>query len=307
MLPAPEQDPDVDVVITEIGGTVGDIEGQPFLEAIRQFRLEQPFEDTASVHLTLVPYIATRPARSRPSRRSIRCANCAASASSPTSWSAAAKESRSGADARRKIALFCNLPPGATSSTPQDADSIYEVPLNYERAGTSTSPDVPPPAAWSPRTPELDGLAQAWCNVVLNPPDTRAHRHRGQVHRAEGRLQEHHREPSSTPASPTTRPSSRCGSIRRASRARRSASSKHQAEMFDDCHGILVPGGFGDRGIQGKVNAIRYARKHKHPVPGHLPGAAVRADRDRAQTWSVWTRPAAPNSIGATPSIRSST
>ena len=97
-----------DVVITEIGGTIGDIEGLPFLEAIRQFALEVGAGNSLFIHVTLVPFIAS-PARSRPSRRSRASPSCARSASAAHPRFAAAR-SRSSKEVREKISMFCNVP-----------------------------------------------------------------------------------------------------------------------------------------------------------------------------------------------------
>ena len=124
---------DEDFVLCEIGGTVGDIESLPFLEAIRQMGNELGRDRSMFVHLTLLPYISTSAASSRPSRRSIRSRNCCRSAFSPTCC-CAARDRPIPQSERRKIALFCNLREEAVIPA-LDVDTIYEVPLSYHEQG----------------------------------------------------------------------------------------------------------------------------------------------------------------------------
>ena len=186
ILPAKEN-PEVDVIITEIGGTVGDIESLPFLEAIRQFRLEQAPGDTASMHLTLVPYIAAAgEIKTKPTQHSVRELR---SIGIQPDFLVCRSDNPIGDDARRKIGLFCNLAVDHVFDA-CDVKSIYQVPLNLhaqnfdqlfcDRLGLETS------------DPGSDRLGTHGSRR-LESGRQGAHRHRRQVHRIEGCLQEHHR------------------------------------------------------------------------------------------------------------------
>jgi len=274
LLPA-ETDPEVDVIITEIGGTVGDIESLPFLEAIRQIRLDLPQGDSVSMHLTLVPYIeAAGEIKTKPTQHSVREMR---SIGIQPDFLMCRSVMPIGEDARRKIGLFCNLPVQHVFDG-QDAKSIYEVPLNLraqnmdglvcERLGLET--EAPDMAEW-----------ERMCSVILNPPDkvkiaivgkyielkdayksiTESFVHAGIPNHVGVDL---------VWVDSETLEGSEVGQGK-------------LNEVFRDCHGILVPGGFGDRGIEGKVSAIRYARQKKIPFLGICLGlqcAMIEIGRD---------------------------
>ncbi len=259
MLPA-QNDPSVDVVITEIGGTVGDIESLPFLEAIRQFRLEQDPQDSASVHLTLVPYIAAAgEIKTKPTQHSVRELR---SIGIQPDFLMCRTSQPIGDDARRKIALFCNLPVSHVFDG-RDAKSIYEVPLNIheqrfdellcKRLGLETEePDL---EAW-----------RRMVSVILNPPD----RVRIAIVGKYIELKDAYK--SITEAFIHAGIPNHVGVdqvwIDSESLENDDVGDARLREIFADCHGILVPGGFGDRGILGKVNAVRFARENRIPFFG---------------------------------------
>jgi len=121
-----------DVLITEIGGTVGDIEGMPFLEAIRQFRLEEPVENTTSVHVTLVPFLnAVGEFKSKPTQHSVKALQAAGIQPNVIICRSLKPLPE---NVRRKISLYSNIPYEAVISSP-DIEVIYELPLLYERQG----------------------------------------------------------------------------------------------------------------------------------------------------------------------------
>ena len=124
---------DVDVVITEVGGTVGDIEILPFLEAIRQFRLDVGRDNVCYVHVTLVPVHRSVAASRRPSPPSTRSPSCAAAASSPTPSCAAATPPISDG-LKRKISNLCDVPVDAVVNA-ADAGNLYEIPLVLHEEG----------------------------------------------------------------------------------------------------------------------------------------------------------------------------
>ena len=271
----PAEGGDVDVVITEIGGTVGDIESLPFLEAIRQFRLEQAPEDTASVHLTLVPYIeAAGEIKTKPTQHSVR--ELRSIGIQPDFLICRARD-RLTDDARRKIALFCNLPPAHVIDGP-DARSIYEVPLNFHEQAFDgllcrrLALDVPPAdlAEWERMVKEL-----------LNPPETVRIAVVGKYVELHERLDDvlvgvvHAGIPNRVGVEQVW--------IDAVGLEGPEVGERRMAETFAGVHGILVPGGFGDRGIMGKVAAVRYARERKIPFLGICLGlqcAMIEIGRD---------------------------
>ncbi len=275
-LPA-EKNPDVDVVITEIGGTVGDIESLPFLEAIRQFRLDRPMNDTASVHLTLVPYIPTAgEIKTKPTQHSVRELR---SIGIQPDFLMCRTEKPIGEDARSKIALFCNLPKSSVMDG-TDAESIYEVPLNLhaqdfdrllcERLGLETEePDLEP-----------------WRKLVigiLNPPEKVKIAIVGKYVELKDAYKSitesfvHAGIPNHVGVDLVWVDS---GDLEKSE-----VGERRMREIFHDIHGILIPGGFGDRGIEGKIAAVRFARQNKLPFFGICLGlqcAIIEIGRDLA-------------------------
>lgn len=274
LLPA-RDNPDVDVVITEIGGTVGDIESLPFLEAIRQFRLELPPGDSASVHLTLVPYIAAAgEIKTKPTQHSVRELR---SIGIQPDFLLCRADRAIGDAARRKIALFCNLPPESVFDG-RDVESIYEVPLNLhaqafdrllcERLGLTTpEPDL---TEW-----------KRMVSVILNPPDkvriaiVGKYTELRDAYKSISESFIHAGIPNHVGVEEVW--------VDAEDLEGEEVGDRRLNDIFAGCHGILVPGGFGDRGIPGKVNAIRYARENKIPFLGICLGlqcAMVEIGRD---------------------------
>jgi len=246
---------DVDVVLVEIGGTVGDIESQPFLEAIRQFKLELGLGNAINMHLTYVPYIkAAGELKSKPTQHSVKELRvlgiqpevllCRAEQEIPQSL-------------KEKIALFCSVTPDAVFSC-KDASTIYEVPLNLNIEGldakvasllnlNNTKPDLSP-----------------WFNLIH-----RIHHPESAVRIAiVGKYVEFKESYKSL-----------IESLHHAGYGLETEVElkwvegeqlEHQdpAQQLHDCDGILVPGGFGVRGTQGMIRAIRYAREKRIPFFG---------------------------------------
>ncbi len=276
-LPA-QRDPAPDVVITEIGGTVGDIESLPFLEAIRQLRLELPPPDTCSVHLTLVPYIETAgEIKTKPTQHSV--AELRSIGIQPDFLICRARQPI-GDDARRKIALFCNLPPEYVFDG-QDVRSIYEVPLNFHRQRMDDlvcrrlhlePPHAADLAEWERMT-----------RIILDPPD----RVRIAIVGKYVELKDAYKSitESFVHAGIPHHVGVEMVWIDSESLQGREVGDRKLADALRDCHGLLVPGGFGDRGIQGKINAIRHAREQKLPFLGLCLGlqcAIIDIGRDLA-------------------------
>ena len=246
----------VDVAIVEIGGTVGDIESLPFLEAIRQIRLELPRNAAMVLHLTYVPYIkAARELKTKPTQHSVK--ELREIGIQPdillcrTEWSLTPS-------VREKIALFCNVHPESVIEAP-DADTIYEVPLDLHEGELDALVleilDLTAPEAdlteWRnmvesrSRRPRSAAPSRWWASTPIFATPTRASS-----------------RPSPTAGRPTTPPCGSAGSTPRRSRRRA------PTELLDDVDGVLVPGGFGDRGIEGKVAAVRWAREKQIPFFG---------------------------------------
>lgn len=244
-----------DVVITEIGGTVGDIESLPFLEAIRQMRQEVGYENSLYIHVTLVPYLqAAGELKTKPTQHSVK--ELGGIGISPDIL-VCRSEHEIPEDIRAKIGLFCNLPSDRVFQN-LNARSIYEVPLMLHEEGLDS------------KVCELLGLEDKHCDLTewkamvhrqLNPiqettialvgkyvelPDAylsivEALTHGGIAHQAKVHIQW----------------------IQAAD-----LTQQNIAEALAGCHGVLVPGGFGSRGLEGKQIAIQYAREHKIPFLG---------------------------------------
>ena len=246
----------VDVVIVEIGGTVGDIESLPFLEAIRQMRLELGAENTLFVHVTLVPYIAAAgELKTKPTQHSVK--EMLGIGIQPDIL-LCRSERRISAELKRKIALFCNVAESCVISM-EDVKTIYEVPVELSKEGLD---------AQITRLLRLeDGLAnmQPWMEMLQ-----RLHHPKGDVRIAivgkyvqledaykslreallHGGLAHNHKTviewiESEEIDSP--------------------AAAEKRLKGYD---GILVPGGFGKRGIQGMVYTIQFAREQRIPFFG---------------------------------------
>ena len=247
---------DTDFVIVEIGGTVGDIEGLPFLEAIRQLGNELDPRRSLFVHLTLVPYIPSAgELKTKPTQHSVKellglgvrpsILLCRCDRPIPD-------------DARRKIALFCNLRRDAVIPT-IDADTIYRVPLNLHEEGFDREvcrhfglDDAP--------EPDLDGWREI-CQRATQPD--------GEV-----RIAIVGKYTSLLDAYKSLGEALTHGGIANNVRVRMEWIDSEVFEREDavhhltGVHGILVPGGFGERGAEGKIQAARFAREHNVPYFG---------------------------------------
>ena len=246
---------DVDVVITEVGGTVGDIESLPFLEAIRQVRKDVGEENVCYIHVTLVPYLRTsEELKTKPTQHSV--AELRSRGILPEII--VVRSDRPIDDsARRKISLFCDVEPDAVINA-LDVANIYAVPLALREAGLDTvvcrelrleSPD-PDLEEWETMvnamaTPKGEvtigivgkyvDLPDAYLSVV------EALRHAGRTSRV---------------------------SVNIRWIAAENVDGMLVDSYLEDLDGILVPGGFGIRGIEGKIQAVRYAREHRVPFLG---------------------------------------
>ena len=245
----------VDVVITEIGGTVGDIESQPFLEAIRQVAAEVGRRNVLYLHVSLIVSIpGTGELKSKPTQHSVKellglgiqpdVILCRCDAPVPR-------------EVRDKIALFCNVPPERVISN-QTAPILYEVPLLLERAGLARA--VCGALGLPDRAPDLDG----WRSMV-----ERARRPAGRVEIAlVGKYVSLHDAYLSVAEALTH------GGIENGVRVdirwvdSEGLTDENAPAQLAGCAGVIVPGGFGSRGVEGMISAIRWARENRVPFFG---------------------------------------
>ena len=247
---------DLDFALIEIGGTVGDIEGLPFLEAIRQLGNDLGPDRTMFVHLTLVPYIPSAgELKTKPTQHSVKellnvgiqpqMLLCRCDRPIP-------------ANERRKIASFCNVRPEAVIPA-LDADTIYAVPIAYHEEGMDREVlrhfDLPFEAE-----PDLSRWHRI-CDIVRAPE--------GEVRIAVVGKYTNLLDSYKSLAEALAH-----GGIANRVRVRlewvdsQIFEQPHTVARLEDVHGILVPGGFGERGTEGKIEAVRFAREHRVPFLG---------------------------------------
>ena len=250
-----ERDPELDVVITEIGGTVGDIESLPFLEAIRQFVFDKGREHCLYVHLTLVPYIsAAHEIKTKPTQHSVK--DLREIGIQPHLLICRTERPLS-PEVKEKIGLFCNVAARDVIEA-RDVESIYEVPLRLHAEGL----DRRAVELLGLETPEPD-LAD-WDRFVAGVQD----RSREVVIGVVGKYVDHLDSYKSIIESFTHAGEAngvRVG-IRWIDSERLDATSAPAA--IEPLDGLLVPGGFGHRGVEGKIAAIQLARERGLPFLG---------------------------------------
>lgn len=249
-----------DVMIVEVGGTVGDIESLPFMEAIRQFRYDVGLKQTCFIHVTLIPYLPTSgEVKTKPSQHSV---NTLRSIGIQPDILVCRTERELGPNDKRKLAQFCNIEPqnvipGETMST------LYEVPMALEEQGLAASvldvlglPNHPPAMSqWQAIVDHIKHpkheltvavvgkytqLSDAYLSVV------EALRHAGASQETKIQLEWVDSEVCDTPDGVQT--------------------------ALAHVDAVVVPGGFGSRGIEGKIQAIRYAREQNKPFLGLCVG-----------------------------------
>ena len=253
-----------DVVITEIGGTVGDIEGQPFLEAIRQFQWEINPEDRLFIHVTLIPYLKTsQELKTKPTQHSVKQLQ---SQGIQPGMLVLRSDYPIPADMRAKLALFCNLPAKYIIQN-LDAESIYQVPLMLEREQFADK--VCEALKLEIRKPHLDD----WIELVerFQKPEQQV-----TIALVGKYIQLHDAYLSVVEALAH-------GGIAHRTRViikwvladTLTGPEVNLDEALGDADGIVVPGGFGIRGIEGKMAAARYARERKIPYLGLCLGMQI--------------------------------
>jgi len=254
---------DVDIVIVEIGGTIGDIESLPFLEAIRQFKIDAGPENVLYIHLTLVPYIATAgELKTKPTQHSVKELRSIGIA--PDILLCRTDRYLS-MDIKKKIALFCDVDVDAVI-TAKDVENIYEVPMVFHREGLddkiieklniwTRAPKLDP---WKALIERINGLNSEVTIAVVGKyvKLTESYKslnealfHGGLPHKCKVHLKFIDSEEI------TDREICR--------------------NLLAGVDGILVPGGFGSRGIEGKIRAVRFARENRVPFFGICLGMHV--------------------------------
>ncbi|GLQ34609.1 CTP synthase [Amylibacter marinus] len=269
-------DDEVDFMLCEIGGTVGDIEGLPFFESIRQFSQDRPRGECIFMHLTLLPYLgASGELKTKPTQHSVKELRSIGIAPDIL---VCRSEQDIPEKEKAKLALFCNVRPDAVIPA-YDLDTIYDAPLAYHKAGMdravlaafglSDSAPAPDLSVWedvSDRMHNPDGevkvavvgkytqLEDAYKSI------SEALTHGGMFNRVKVKLEWIDAEVFDT--------------------------ADNVAEKLSGFHAILVPGGFGERGTEGKIKAAQYARENKIPYLGICLGmqmAVIEAARNLAK------------------------
>ncbi len=248
--------PEIDLAITEIGGTAGDIESLPFLEAARQFALEAGTGNAIFLHLTLVPYLrAAGELKTKPSQHSV--ATLRGIGIFPDLL-VCRTEVPLEEDHLRKLALFCNVPPGQVIEELDVRNSISEVPLELARQQLDVK--VLELLRLEPRNLELEPY-RAWLERVLHPQHECTVAVVGKYVRCRDAYKSIYEALAHA-------------GIARQARVRTVAVEAEELESGDPAallgavDAILIPGGFGRRGVAGKLRAARYAREHDVPFLG---------------------------------------
>jgi CTP synthase len=254
----------VDIAIVEIGGTVGDIEGLPFLEAIRQIRYDLGESNVLYIHVTLVPYIrAAHELKTKPTQHSVKELR---QIGIQPNMLVCRSDRPIPADQRKKIALFCNVKPECVVEA-QDLDSIYKVPLVlHEQGFDQTIVDTlniwtgaPNLGQWRQIVHALDNPKHK-CKIgvvgkYVDVWDSYKSINEALIHA--GIQNQSHVEIQLFDAN--------------------EINETNVEEKLESCDGIVVPGGFGSRGVEGKIAAIHYLRRNNKPFFGICLGMQLAA------------------------------
>ena len=254
---------DVDVVITEIGGTVGDIESLPFLEAIRQVGLENKPEDVIYIHVTLLPYISgSNELKSKPTQHSVKELQ---SIGIKPDILVCRTEILITASIRNKIALFCNVRPENVIAN-LTASNLYEVPLMLEKEGLAVE------VCKHLELDKVEANNEKWAEMI---------KHFKEVD-SKYKKQEEKKVNIAIVGKYVKLEDSYLSVIESVKHAgykngvgvniklidSEKITSQNVEEMLKDFDGVIVPGGFGNRGIEGKIETIKYVRENKIPFLG---------------------------------------
>lgn len=254
---------EADVCITEIGGTVGDIESQPFLEAIRQMRVEEGPENVCFVHVTLVPYLdAVGELKTKPTQHSVQ--ELRRVGIQPQILVARSRMPLTD-DVRRKISLFCDVPDDAVIEGVDTDRSLYGIPLNMEAQGIADA------VTQKLGLGRLKVLQNDWAEMVERIEHPKYQCEIAMVGKYMELIDAYI---SVTEAIKHGGAANDCKVNIRYVDSEELETEGGEKQLDGVC-GILVPGGFGNRGIEGKIKAARYAREHKIPYLGLCLGLQI--------------------------------
>jgi CTP synthase len=245
-----------EIVMVEVGGTVGDIESLPFLEAIRQMRYDVGAGNTCYVHLTLLPYIAAAgEVKTKPTQHSVMKLR---EIGIQPDVLICRTDRQIGQELKDKIAMFCNVDTGNVFTSP-DVASIYELPIELHRQGIDERlAEIL--NIWT-RGARLD----RWERIV----ETIRHPSKGEVHVGiVGKYVELKESYKSLNEALLHGGIANDCKVTLKFVDSQEVESKGAEALLADCHAVLVPGGFGVRGTEGKIQAVRYAREKKVPFFG---------------------------------------
>ncbi len=250
-----EGDDAPDVAIIEIGGTVGDIEGLPFFEAIRQLKSDIGRNNCLNIHLTLVPYLhSAGEHKTKPTQHSVKEL---LSIGIQPDIILCRCEKPIADELKRKVALFCNVDQDAVFSS-VDVQNIYEVPLKFYAEGFDQK------VAIMLRLPARNANLTPWKNLVKNCTELK-----GPVTIAiVGKYVELKEAYKSLHEALSHGGIANGVGVDFRYVNSEEINADNAAAAFEGCHGILVPGGFGYRGVEGKISAIKHARENKIPFFG---------------------------------------
>ncbi|HIJ74086.1 MAG TPA: CTP synthase [Candidatus Hydrogenedentes bacterium] len=259
-----ESERDTDVAIVEIGGTVGDIESLPFLEAIRQFRLDVGHGECCFIHVTLLPFIAASgELKTKPTQHSVRALRDIGI--QPDIIVCRSGDHKLGPEQRAKIALFCNVGDNAIISA-EDIAPVYAIPLNFKKQGLDETvlrlfgieAEKEDLVEWAAMVEKLQGLQDtvriAAVGKYIAHDDAyksinEAFVHAGIANGCKVELEWVDAEQFENSVAPK--------------------------DVLDDFDGVLIGPGFGSRGIEGKIRAVQYVREHKKPFMGICLGMQI--------------------------------
>ena len=250
------EDTDVDIVITELGGTVGDMEGLAFIEAIRQIGLELPKEDVAYIHVTLLPYIyGSNELKSKPTQHSVKELQ---SMGIKPDILVCRTEQELTDDMKGKIALFCNVKKECVIQN-MTADNLYAVPLMLEKEGLASEickqlnlTNVEPKnEKWEKMIEDIRTIGDETVKIAIVGKYVRLEdsylsvaeslRHGGYANKVNVDIKYIDSE---------------------------IVTEENVKDVLKDVQGVVVPGGFGNRGIEGKITTIKYVRENNIPFLG---------------------------------------
>lgn len=261
---------DADIVITEIGGTVGDIESLPFLEAIRQIGIERNEEDVAYIHVTLLPYIyGSNELKSKPTQHSVKELQ---SIGIKPDILVCRAEQEIDENLKQKIALFCNVRKQDVIQN-KTVENLYEVPLMLEKEGLASRiceklklRDIPNNLSWEELIKNIKNLKDENVNIAIV----------GKYVKLEDSYL-------------SIAESIKHGGFANGCKVHidfidcEKVTKENAKEMLGKYNGVIVPGGFGNRGIEGKIATIQYVRENNIPFLGICLGmqmAVVEFARD---------------------------